>query len=155
YFSGIGGVGIGPLAEIARDAGHAVLGSDANEGLVTQALRKRGVALTIGQDGSFLRESHNEPPIDWFVYTAALPADHPELLLARDSGIKTGQRQEVLAARRKERNPQVTAIPGPHGNTTSTGTAVWALQQLKVPVSYPVGSALTFGPVGFQDPSSE
>ena len=28
YFSGIGGVGIGPLAEIALDAGYEVTGSD-------------------------------------------------------------------------------------------------------------------------------
>ena len=36
YFSGIGGVGLGPLAEIARDAGHIVHGSDAQESLTTR-----------------------------------------------------------------------------------------------------------------------
>lgn len=155
YFSGIGGVGIGPLAEIARDAGHTVLGSDANEGLVTQALRSRGIALTIGQDGDFLRTSHQEAPIDWFVYTAALPASHPELVLAKELGIRTGKRDEFLAELIRERNLKLIAISGTHGKTTTTGMAVWALQQLDVPVSYSVGSTLTFGPSGSYDPLSE
>ena len=40
YFSGLGGVGIGPLVEIARDAGHTIMGSDISESLVTEELRK-------------------------------------------------------------------------------------------------------------------
>ena len=42
YFSGIGGVGIGPLAEIAHDVGHNVIGSDKEESSITKELRKRG-----------------------------------------------------------------------------------------------------------------
>ncbi|HEY8992889.1 MAG TPA: Mur ligase domain-containing protein, partial [Candidatus Microsaccharimonas sp.] len=73
YFSGLGGVGIGPLVEIARDAGHRIMGSDLHESLITSELREQGVMVTIGQDGSFLRQSHAATPIDWFVYTSALP----------------------------------------------------------------------------------
>jgi UDP-N-acetylmuramate-alanine ligase len=40
YFSGIGGVGLGPLAEIARDAGYDVSGSDTTAGLTTAELIK-------------------------------------------------------------------------------------------------------------------
>ena len=77
YFSGLGGVGIGPLAEIARDAGINVIGSDLTESLVTSELREQGIIVNIGQDGTFLQKSHAETPFDWFVYTAALPEDHP------------------------------------------------------------------------------
>ena len=48
YFSGIGGVALGPLAEIARDAGHTVIGSDTSASLVTAQLAASGV--TIGTD---------------------------------------------------------------------------------------------------------
>ena len=58
YFSGLGGVGIGPLAEIAHDAGHTVTGSDLSQSLVTRELQQKGVSVAIGQDGEYLRETH-------------------------------------------------------------------------------------------------
>lgn len=155
YFSGLGGVGIGPLTEIARDAGHTVMGSDLAEGLVTEELRAQGVNLTIGQDGSFLQACHENTPLDWFVHTAALPADHPELVLAKQLGIRTGKRDEFLAEFIKEHKLKLIAISGTHGKTTTTGMLVWALKQLGVPASYSVGTTLSFGPSGAYEPSSE
>ncbi len=55
YFSGLGGVGIGPLAEIAFDAGHSVVGSDTTESPLTAELTARGITVNIGQDGSCFR----------------------------------------------------------------------------------------------------
>lgn len=155
YFSGIGGVAIGPLAEIAHDAGHTVFGSDLGESLTTKELQERGFNLVISQDGSFLRETHAKTPLDWFVYTAALPADHPELATAKELGIRTGKRDEFLAEFIKEHNLKLIAISGTHGKTTTTGMTVWALKQLGIPVSYSVGSTLTFGPSGAYEPGSE
>lgn len=155
YFSGISGVAIGPLARIARDAGHTVTGSDLAENLVTEELRQAGITFTIGQDGSYLREVHAASPLDWFVYTAALPADHPELALAKELGIRVSKRDEFLAEFLKEQNLKLIAISGTHGKTTTTGMTVWALKQLGVPVSYSVGSTLSFGPSGAFDPDSE
>lgn len=155
YFSGMGGVGIGPLAEIARDAGHTVTGSDLAEGLVTERLRAGGVAVHIGQDGSFLRQAHTTAPLDWFVYTAALPADHPELAAAKELGIRTGKRDEFLAYFLKEHSLKLIAISGTHGKTTTTGLTVWAMKQLGIPVSYSVGTTLSFGPSGAFEKGSE
>ena len=69
YFSGIGGVGIGPLAMLALDAGFFVSGSDLKESAMTEALQQRGVKVVIGQqDGSHIASIHSElNPIDWFV----------------------------------------------------------------------------------------
>ena len=155
YFSGLGGVGIGPLTEIARDAGHTVTGSDLHDSLVTEQLRGSGVQFVIGQDGSYLRETHAKTPLDWFVYTAALPADHPELLVAKELGIRTGKRDEFLAEFLKEQGLKLIAISGTHGKTTTTGMAVWAFKQLGIPVSYSVGTTISFGPSGAFEKDSE
>ena len=155
YFSGIGGVGLGPLAEIALDAGHQVSGSDPHDGLMTEHLAARGVAVSHDQTGDFLSQQHSQVPVDWFVYTAALPSDHPELLLAKKLGIKTTKRDELLSYIITEKNMKLIAITGTHGKTTTTAMTVWALQQLQIPVSYSVGTTLSFGPSGHFDPASE
>ena len=155
YFSGIGGVGIGPLAEIARDAGHTITGSDLNESLVTEELRQQGVNVNIGQDGSFLKTVHTATPLDWLVHTAALPENHPELVLAKQLGIRTGKRDEFLADFLEKHNLKLIAIAGTHGKTTTTGMAVWAFLQRGIPVSYSIGTTVSFGPSGKYDPKSE
>jgi UDP-N-acetylmuramate--alanine ligase len=131
------------------------MGSDLNESLITEELREQGVLVNIGQDGSFLRESHVATPIDWFVYTSALPDDHAELLLAEELGIRTSKRDEFLAYILQEKDLKLIAIAGTHGKTTTTGLMVWLMQQLGIPVSYSVGTTLAFGPSGKFDPKSE
>jgi UDP-N-acetylmuramate--alanine ligase len=155
YFSGIGGVGIGPLAEIAYDAGYSVIGSDPNESLITKELRDRGITISNLQDGTFLKSQHNEAPIDWFVYTSALPDNHPELLQARELGIRTAKRDELLDYIIGDKNLKLIAIAGTHGKTTTTGMMVWTLQQLNIPVSYSIGTTVSFGPSGKFNPDSE
>lgn len=155
YFSGIGGVGIGPLAEIAQDAGYGVRGSDQTPSLITDELAKRGISVCFDQSGTALKDEHSKNPIDWFIYTAALPDDHPELVMAHNLGIKTGKRDELLAEIIRDKNLKLIAIAGTHGKTTTTGMMIWALEQLGVPVSYSVGSTLSFGPSGKFNPHSE
>lgn len=155
YFAGLGGVGIGPLAEIAHDAGYTVSGSDQSENLMTSELKKRGITVTIGQDGSQIAATHKSSPIEWFVYTAALPDDHPELAWARQQGIRTSKRDELLAEIISQKNLKLIAVSGTHGKTTTTGMLVWAFQQLGLPVSYAVGTTLSYGPSGQFDADSE
>ena len=155
YFSGIGGVGIGPLAEIAKDAGHEICGSDAKPSLMTDQLTKDGASVSFNQSGVFLTEQHNKKPIDWFVYTAALPKDHPELMLAHKLSIKTAKRDELLAYIIKEKKLKLIAIAGTHGKTTTTGMMVWLFKKLGIPISYSIGTTLSWGPSGYYDPASK
>ena len=155
FFSGIGGVALGPLAQIAHDAGHSVVGSDGAESLTTRELAHRGISVTIGQSAELVEAEHAVTPIDWFVYTAALPDDHPELAKARQLGIKTTKRDELLSFIIREKDLKLIAISGTHGKTTTTGMTVWALKQLGVPVSYSIGSTISFGPSGHYEPDSE
>lgn len=155
YFSGIGGVGLGPLAEIALDAGNAILGSDPKDSLMTRQMQERGVRISHDQSGAFLQQAHEETPIDWFVYTSALPADHPELLAAAALGIKTSKRDELLDHIIREKGLKLIAVAGTHGKTTTTSLLVWTFKQLGIPVSYSIGTTTSFGPSGQFDPASE
>ena len=155
FFSGIGGVALGPLAQIAHDAGHSVLGSDGAESLTTRELSRRGISVTIGQSAELIEAEHAVTPIDWFVYTAALPDDHPELVKARELGIKATKRDELLSFLIDDKGLKLIAISGTHGKTTTTGMTVWALKQLGIPISYSIGSTISFGPSGHYEPGSD
>lgn len=155
FFSGIGGVALGPLAQIAHDAGHTVLGSDGSESLTTRELEHHGITVKIGQSAELVEAEHGVHQIDWFVYTAALPDDHPELMKARELGIRTSKRDELLSHIIAEKGLKLIAVSGTHGKTTTTGMLVWALKQLGIPVSYSIGSTISFGPSGHYEPTSE
>jgi len=155
YFCGIGGVGIGPLAEIAYDAGYHVQGSDKNTGLMTKHLEDLGISISYDQSGDNLRKVHANNPVDWFVYTAGIIDEHPELVAARALGIRTSKRDELLKHIIEEKNLKLIGVTGTHGKTTTTAMMVWVLKQLGIPVSYSIGATLPFGPSGHFDPHSE
>ena len=156
YFSGIGGTGIGPLAELAQDAEFEVFGSDLKEGAISEELRERHIEVAYGeQDGSFLQKMIDERGVDWLVYTSALPQDHAELKLARESGINCTKRDEFLAELIRQKELKMIAVAGTHGKTTTTAMIIWAMKQLNIPVSYLVGTTISWGDSGKYDPDSE
>ena len=148
YISGISGTGMGPLALMAKEAGFLVSGSDLSEGAIFPELVSAGIDVEIGsQDGNFLKKKLAEG-VDWFVYTSALPEDHPELVLAKKSGIKISKRDDLTAFLVKELGLKMVAVAGTHGKTTTTSMIVWAALKLNLPVSYIVGTTLGFAPSG-------
>ena len=156
YISGISGTGMGPLALMAKRAGMNVYGSDKGEGAITQELRKAEIEFELGsQDGSYLSDKIENGGIDWFVYTSALPQDHPELVMAKEKGLKVSKRDELIAKLVKDLGLKMVAVAGTHGKTTTTAMLVWAIGQLKdeadkplLPSSYLVGTVLNFAPSG-------
>jgi len=156
YISGISGTGMGPLALMAQDAGMTVFGSDLAGGAVTNELVNHGIKLCLGeQDGEFLKARAKNEGIDWFVYTSALPADHPELLLAKKLKLKMSKRDEFLNYLIKKLKLKLVAVAGTHGKTTTTAMIVWAMQQLSMPISYLIGTTLPFASAGHYDPESK
>lgn len=148
YFSGISGTGMGPLALLARDAGCGVSGSDLAEGAIYDELIEAGIEVEIGeQDGKFFQEQLDEG-LDWFVYTSALPEDHPELKLAREAGVTCTKRDEFTDFLVRELGLKIVAIAGTHGKTTTTAMAVWLSEAMGLPASYIVGTTLGFAPSG-------
>ena len=139
---------MGPLALMAKQAGFSVFGSDLSKGAVYDELVQAGIEVKIGeQDGEFLREKL-ETGVDWFVHTSALPENHPELVLARKTGVKVSKRDELTAWLVKELGLKMVAVAGTHGKTTTTAMIVWAALKLQLPASYIVGTTLGFAPAG-------
>ncbi len=156
YFAGIGGVALGPLAEIARDLEYTVSGSDPNEGLMTKRLTETGITIAADQSGEFLSAQHQHAPVDWFIYTSAMPENHPELIRARQLGIAhIVKRSEFINFILTEKRLKMIAIAGTHGKTTTTAMFVWAMQQLGISVSYSIGTTISFGPSGKYAPGSQ
>ena len=159
YFSGAGGAGIGPLALIAHQAGYQVSGSDQRHNRYIDYLAIHGVQdIHIGQSYEQIAEVHAKQPIDWFVYTSALPIEHPdapELRFCREHNIKATKRDDFLNALLEQRQLKLIAIAGTHGKTTTTAMAIWLCKQLGVPVSYSVGAKMSFGDMGEFAPGSE
>ena len=147
YISGISGTGMGPLALMAKAAGFNVWGSDLAKGAVYDELIKAGIEIKIGkQDGEFLKNKLQN--IDWFVYTSALPEDHPELLMAKEAGLKCTKRDDFTAFLVDKLGLKMVAVAGTHGKTTTTAMIVWTALKAKLPVAYIVGTTLGFAQSG-------
>ena len=158
YISGICGTGLGPLALMAHDAGMAVSGSDLVAGAVYGELVDKGIEVVTGesaQDGEFLRGQIEADKTDWFVYTSALPEDHPELLVAKRAGIRVSKRDELIAYLVEKLGLKMVAVAGTHGKTTTTAMIVYTALQIGLPVSYLVGTTLPFAESGRYDPDSQ
>lgn len=155
YFSGIGGVGVGPLAMLSQDAGHDVFGSDVVESPMFHDLANRGVKVSLDQSGKFLDNVNQSSELDLFVYTAALPPDHPELKYAREYGITSVKRHELINQLIEYKDMKLIAVSGTHGKTTTTGMLIWVFRQLKIPISYSIGTRLSFGAPAKYDSDSK
>jgi len=158
YFSGIGGAGIGPLAQIAHQAGYTVSGSDKQDSQYIQYLKKHGIAgIHIGQGRAAIAAIHERQPIDWFVYTSALPLenpDAPELAYCAEQSIKTSKRDELLNQILQDKQLKMIAVAGTHGKTTTTAMVTWLFKQLGEPVSYLLPAKTSYAEMGEFDPKS-
>ncbi len=156
YISGISGTGLGPLALMASDAGLFVSGSDLSEGAVSSELLSKNIPVEFGvQNGDFLQKMYDSGKVDWFVYTSALPADHPELQLAQKLGVRISKRDELIAYLVDKLGLKMVAVAGTHGKTTTTSMIAWAALNLGLPISYLIGTTLPFAEAGHYDAKSE
>jgi UDP-N-acetylmuramate--alanine ligase len=149
YFSGIGGAGIGPLAQVALQAGYEVSGSDQQDSQYIGYLKKHGITnIHVGQSYESIAAAHDARPIDWFVYSSALPNDHPELRFCREQDIKVSKRDELLNRILQDKHLEMVAIAGTHGKTTTTALTTWLFKKLGEPVSYLLPAKTSFAEMG-------
>lgn len=159
YFSGIGGAGIGPLAQIAHQAGYQVSGSDKQASSYLEYLKKHGITnIHIGQERDAIAAVHDKQPIDWYVYSSAVAIENPnapELEFCREQHIKASKRDEFLNQILKDKQLKLIAIAGTHGKTTTTAMAVWLCQQLGLSISYLLPAKTSFAELGAYTEGSE
>ena len=156
FFSGIGGAGHSGLALLARQAGHDVSGSDLKASSYTEYLKEHGVTdIHIGQTAEQIAEVNSKQPIDWFVFSSALPAEHPELQFCQRNNIKLSKRDEFLNELIKSQGLKLIAIAGTHGKTTTSAMAIWLFKQAGAPISYLMGGKISFGELAVLDKQSQ
>jgi len=138
HFSGVGGSGMAPMAQLAALLGARVTGSDRNRdrGLklpVFDALEKAGVAL-VPQDGSGV-----VPGLDALVHSTAVEPTNPDFLRAQSLGITRIRRGSFLAALAAER--RAIAIAGTSGKSTVTAMVAHILLENGLDPSFLGGGA--------------
>ena len=159
FFSGIGGTGIGPLALVAKQAGYTVSGSDKQQNLYIDHLKKHGITdIHIGQTAEQIAEVHDKTPIDWYVYSSAVAIeqpDAPEFAFCRDQSIHMSKRDELLNQILQDKKLKLIAVAGTHGKTTTTAMTVWLLKQLGLPIGYILPAKSSFADMGGYEPGAE
>lgn len=152
FFSGIGGTGIGPLAIVAKQAGHDVSGSDKQHSLYIDYLRERGLSdIHIGQSYDQIAAINESRPIDWYVYSAAVSIEQPEapeFHFCKENNIHMSKRDELLNKILTDRSLKLIAIAGTHGKTTTTAMTVWLLQQLGIAAGHILPAKTSFADMG-------
>ncbi len=112
HFVGIGGIGMSGIAEVMRNLGYDVQGSDAKDSANTERLKKLGARVMIGH------RADNLDGAGVVVISSAIKAGNPELEAARARGVPIVRRAEMLAE--LMRLKWTVAIGGTHGKTTTT-----------------------------------
>ena len=135
HFVGIGGAGMGGIAEVLHNLGYEVSGSDLGENAVTRRLAGMGVRIHIGHDPANLGEC------DAVVVSSAVDADNPELVAARERRIPVVPRAEMLAELMRYRHG--IAVAGTHGKTTTTSLIASVLAAEGLSPTFVIGGKLT------------
>jgi UDP-N-acetylmuramate--alanine ligase len=131
HFVGVGGSGMGPLAEIMAGQGYRVSGSDLAENAVTARLRSHGVAVHIGHAAGQLADA------EAVVISSAVRPDNPELVAARAAGLPVVARAQLLAELMRTR--QGVAVAGTHGKTTTTALVARVLAEAGADPGWVIG----------------
>jgi UDP-N-acetylmuramate--alanine ligase len=134
YFVGIGGAGMGGIAEVLVNEGYRLSGSDIAENAVTERLASLGAKIHIGHDAEQVHGA------DVVVVSTAIQADNPELLEAQALRIPIVQRAEMLAELMRYRHG--VAVAGTHGKTTTTSLIASVYGQAERDPTFVIGGLL-------------
>jgi UDP-N-acetylmuramate--alanine ligase len=134
HFVGIGGVGMGGIAEVLHTLGFQVSGSDLGGGVMVSRLLGMGVDVTIGHGAA------NVAGCDVVVISTAIPATNPEVVEARRLHIPVVPRAEMLAELMRFRHG--IAVAGTHGKTTTTSLVASLLAEGGLDPTFVIGGRL-------------
>ncbi|AWK87517.1 UDP-N-acetylmuramate--L-alanine ligase [Azospirillum thermophilum] len=112
HFVGIGGIGMSGIAEVLRNLGYSVQGSDLAENANVKRLRDLGIPVSVGH------KAENIAGASVVVVSSAVKRDNPEVVAARAALVPVVRRAEMLGE--LMRLKWAIAIGGTHGKTTTT-----------------------------------
>lgn len=141
HFVGVKGVGMAPLAIIAKEAGFTVSGSDIDERFITdEPLEKAGIKSIIGFD-----ESHVKASFDLVITTGAHGGfKNVEVLKARSLGIPVWTQGQAVGEFMKgkifEKDFEGVSVAGSHGKTTTTAMIATILKENRKDPSFLIGT---------------
>jgi UDP-N-acetylmuramate--alanine ligase len=134
HLIGIGGSGMGGIAEVLVNLGYRVQGSDLRSNAVTVRLAKMGVRVFLGHAAGQVQGA------DVVVVSTAVAADNPELVAAQAALIPVVRRAEMLAELMRFR--QGIAVAGTHGKTTTTSLVASILAEGGLDPTFVIGGRL-------------
>lgn len=134
HFVGIGGAGMGGIAEVLINLGYKVQGSELRENAVTRRLQSLGATVLMGH------AAENIDDADVIVRSTAVPESNPEIVAARARRIPVVPRAEMLAELMRFRFG--IAVAGTHGKTTTTSLVASVLSEAGMDPTFVIGGRL-------------
>jgi len=134
HFVGIGGAGMGGIAEVLHNLGYLVSGSDLGNNAMTQRLSSLGIKI----DHDHVAE--NVQRCDALVISSAVQQDNPEVVAAHERRIPVVPRAEMLAELMRFRFG--IAVAGTHGKTTTTSLIASLLAEAELDPTFVIGGKL-------------
>lgn len=134
HMIGIGGAGMGGIAEVLINLGYAVQGSDLKHNAVTRRLESLGANVFIGHSAGNAENS------DVVVVSTAVPSNNPEIERAHEKRIPIVPRAEMLAELMRFRFG--IAVAGTHGKTTTTSLVASVLAEGDLDPTFVIGGQL-------------
>jgi UDP-N-acetylmuramate--alanine ligase len=134
HMVGIGGSGMGGIAEVLLNLGYEVQGSDLKSNAVTERLARLGASIFIGHDAEHVRAA------DVVVVSSAVGRANPEVVSALAERIPVVARAEMLGELMRFRYS--IAVAGTHGKTTTTSLVASVLAEGGLDPTFVIGGRL-------------
>ena len=134
HFVGIGGAGMGGIAEVLHTLGLEITGSDCTASAMTERLDGLGVKVEIGHHRDHVAQA------EVVVVSAAIGMDNPEVVEARRRQIPVVPRAQMLAELMRFRYS--IAVAGTHGKTTTTSLVASLLAAAGLDPTFVIGGRL-------------
>ncbi len=134
HFIGIGGAGMGGIAEVLANEGYTITGSDQAQNRVTQRLSNLGATVYVGHCAKQVEGA------SVVVVSTAIDETNPEIIAAKELRIPIVQRAEMLAELMRFRHG--VAVAGTHGKTTTTSLIASIFAQAQLDPTYVIGGLL-------------
>jgi UDP-N-acetylmuramate--alanine ligase len=134
HLVGVGGSGMGGIAEVLLNLGYVVQGSDLKENGVTRRLARLGATIFVGHAADNLGES------DVVVVSSAVSRANPEVAAALAKRIPVVPRADMLGELMRFRYS--IAVAGTHGKTTTTSLVASVLAEAGLDPTFVIGGRL-------------